>query len=351
VLEASVGMHQRKSSKPSSSPAAGISKPKLVPLDAVSLDISAIALRSGHGSASSLPLRHRRRNAVFSTSTDCPAQDAPESIASECIASSARILSNVACSSGPAVNIHIEALAHGVALSHDTRAVALRALQRCFLFADVSVGVISDMCDHARVMFVSANTVLQPEGSECVSAFVALDGAFSSNGSGGAASCMLACEETFVLGHMLCRSSVTLRQSSHVAIFPGHSFASCAARHARFERSLTCSAAELFGCCSQSSASRLFLQPARGAVNISGCAHERINGIAAISGCQHVCVALVYGSCVAHDAAARCVPLRAGAVIHTTMASLQSSGLAQASVRYCHTMQGVFDDAMWWLTC
>ena len=320
-----------KTSKTASSPAAGISKPKP---DAPSLDISAIALRDGATSAAALSSKHRtRRNAIHFNRNDSLAHDAPAAlsatVASECVASSARILSNTECGSAAAVNIHIEALAHGLALSPHARGVAQRALQRCFLFADVSTSVIADMCDQTRVILLSANTVLQPEGSECASAFVALDSAFSSNGSGGTAACMLACEESFVLGHMLCRSSVTLRQSSHVAIFPAHSFATCAARHGRFETSLLSSTALLFGCGPR--ASRLFLQPSRGAVSTGGCVHERIDGVAAVSGRHDVCISVVYGSCVARDAAASCVTLRAGAVIHTTMAKFLSSSLAQAS--------------------
>ena len=259
------------------------------------------------------------------------------SSASACSSSSSRILSNVSSNSSSAVNIHIESLAHGAALSHASRGIVIRALQRCFLFADVSISVLSCMCDHAREVFVSGNSVLQTEGSECVSAFVSLDAVFSSNGSGGAA-CMLSCEESFVLGHMVCTSNVTLLHPSHVAVLPAPCFAACAETQGRFENSMITAAASVFPRLHsrdlRQPACRVFLHHSRGRVNLSGWAYECMPPAhtASLESRRRsaVCVLVVYGGCQLHTGiASPGNALRAGAVIITTRDIIESSALGQ----------------------
>jgi hypothetical protein len=251
---------QRKGSANASSLRGGISKPKA---DDSLCDIGRISLLSDRESSARSLLKPRtRRNAVFYAAT-----------AAQCVASTSQILSNVATTGchRQAIDIHIEVLAHGVALHPRSRGIAQRALQRCFLFADVSVGVIAHMCDYAREMFVSSNSILQPEGSECINVFVSLDGVFSSNGSGGT-SCMLAGEESFVLGHMNCTSSITLLHPSHVVVFPAHCFASCSAHQGRFESSLLCVLESPPA--NPAPARRVFLQPSHDRVNLRGRAFQ-----------------------------------------------------------------------------
>jgi hypothetical protein len=339
-------MH-RKAADTSSSAPAGISKRNA---DDVPRDIASISLRGGHKAAAVLvPKTRARRNAVVSASVACHALEGIQSEASSgavidassasaCSSSSTRILFNVSSKSNSAVNIHIEALAHGTALSHASRGIVIRALQRCFLFADVSISVLSCMCDHAREVFVSGNSVLQAEGSECVSAFVSLDAAFSSNGSGGAAS-MLSCEESFVLGHMVCSSNVTLLHPSHVAVLPAPCFAACAETQGRFENSMISAAASVFPRLQsrdlRQPACRVFLHHSRGRVNLSGWAYERMpsaHTVALESRWSAVCVLVVFGSCHLHTGIASPVnALRAGAVIITTRDNIELSPIGQVS--------------------
>jgi hypothetical protein len=326
----------RKGAKRSHGETAGISKPRAH--DVASLDIGAIALRSSRGSADALSSKLRpRRNAVFSFAAAARASEPSPAAAtaSECIASSARVLSNTETTSTAAINIHVEMLAHGVALPPSSRGIALRALRRCFLFADVSVAVAARMCDVAREMCLPSGSMLQPEGSESVFAFVALDGAFSSNGSGTTAPCMLACEESFVLGHMVCSSSVALLHPCRVAIFPSHCFATCATRQGRFEGAVVSSAAAKFGWGDTMPPSRrVFLQHARGAVAVAGSAHESIQSAPPMQRCSCVCIVVVHGECVARRAASSPVTLREGAVVLSTRSCLLSSELVKVSVSF-----------------
>jgi hypothetical protein len=340
-------MHRKVAETSSSSPA-GISKRHA---DDVTRDLASISLRGGHKAAAVLvPKPRARRNAVFSAavarralegfhsdaSSGAVISTSDASSASACSSSSTRILSNVNSKSNSAVNIHIEALAHGAALSHASRAIVIRALQRCFLFADVSISVLLCMCDHAREVFVSGNSVLQAEGSECVSAFVSLDAAFSSNGSGCAAS-MLACEESFVLGHMVCTSNVTLLHPSHVVVLPAPCFAACSEMQGRFENSMISAAASVFPPLQsrdiRQPACRVFLHHSRGRLNLSGWAYERMPSaqtVALESRQPVICVLVVYGGCQLHtDIASPGHALRAGAVIIATRDEIELSPLGQ----------------------
>lgn len=309
-------------------PLKGISKAKA---DEVSAAIGSIDLRSNHDSSAAIALRCRgRRNAVFSSAIalKCPLDTA--AIAADCIDSSARVLANASGSCASAVNLHIEVLSHGCDLSSASRGAALRSLRRCFLFADVSVGVIARMCSVAKEMFVAAGSILQPLGSECTSAFIAFDGAFSSNGSGRIASCMLACEESFVLGSMVCRSAVTLLHPSHVAIFPAHCFAQCAALHGQFENSLLSSAAAAFSRYPRPPpAFRVFMHPSHSAVSIIGRAHESIPELPQYDPLLNVLIVVVHGECVATREQSGSFALRAGAVIRTTLSDVVASCLAE----------------------
>lgn len=311
---------------------AGIAKAKT---DEVSAAIGDINLRSIDATSATSSLKSRaRRNAVFASAiaTESPLQSTSQAaiIAAECAVSNTRVLSDASSACAAAVNIHVEALSHGTPLTTLSRGTCLRTLRRCFLFTDVGVGVMARMCSHARQMHFSQNTVLQPSGSECASAYIAFDGAFSSNGSGTATSCMLACEESFVLGRMTCASAVTLLHSSQIAIFPAHCFATCAALQGQFEASLIRSVAAEFGRDSLSlPAFRFFVQPTRTAISISGRAFESMRGLPQQQPCLGVAILIVYGECLARCAESKVVTLRAGAVIHTNLASVRSSGLAQ----------------------
>ena len=303
----------------------GISKTKT---DEVSAAVGSITLRFSDESTLQRSLKSRgRRNAVFSSAS----QHKPVTPA-DCAAAQACVLSNVAPASSSALNIHIEALSHGAVLPTLSRGIAARALRRCFLFADVSAGVIASMCVHAREMYVAAGTVLQQEGSECTSAFVALDGAFSSNGSGGTSPCMLACEESFVLGCMTCTSRVTLLHPSHIAIFPAHSFSTCSALQGRLESSIINAANVAFGRGDEVPRSfRCFLPSSHAVARINGRAYHSVHEMQPRERCSCVCMLLVYGECAAESGESGRVTLRAGSVVLATLTNIPSSFLAQAS--------------------
>lgn len=305
----------------------GISKTKT---DEVSAAVGSISLRFSDESTLQRSLKSRgRRNAVFSSAS----QHKPPTVTpADCAAAQTRVLSNVAPASSSALNIHIEALSHGAVLPTLSRGIAARALRRCFLFTDVSAGVIASMCVHAREMYVAAGTVLQQEGSECTGAFVALDGAFSSNGSGGTSPCMLACEESFLLGCMTCTSRVTLLHPSHVAIFPAHSFSACSARQGQLESSIINAANVAFGRRDEAPRSfRRFLPSSHAVARINGRAYHSVHDMQPRERCSLVCMLLVYGECAAESASAGRVTLRAGSVVLATLANIPSSFLAQAS--------------------
>jgi hypothetical protein len=186
------------------------------------------------------------------------------------------------------------------------------------------------MLDHARVLFVLAGCVLQPEGSECINAFVALDGAFSSNGSGASAACMLSCEESFILGRMNCASSVKMINSSHVVVFPAHCFSTCSIRHGRFESTLLASAAAVFKRCTNAKpALRYFFHPSQGSIDIKGLFHANIESMKPVANSTQCCFLVVYGSCVGFSHAAAACHFGAAAVFCTSLANILNSRLAK----------------------
>ena len=149
---------------------------------------------------------------------------------------------------------------------------------------------------------------------------------------------MLSCEESFVLGHMVCTSNVTLLHPSHVAVLPAPCFAACAETQGRFENSMITAAASVFPRLHsrdlRQPACRVFLHHSRGRVNLSGWAYECMPPAQTASlesrRRSAVCVLVVYGGCQLHTGiASPSNALRAGAVIITTRDRIELSALGQ----------------------